>query len=114
MPFLKSYPMNLPSIALVTLEVETVALMRRVAQHPSFMPAVVAFNLALARMAREIRAHDAGDPAPFPTVETSIKQILSPLAHGTGEAGLTGVFPDKASFAKAFEQWATSGEFTDP
>ena len=92
-------------------ELETVARMRRVGAHPSFEAATIAFNLVLARMANEMKADADGNPAPFPTVETSIKQVLQPLERGAGEAGLGKVYPTAGAWRAALENWATSGAF---
>jgi hypothetical protein len=94
-------------------ELETVARMRRVGDHPSFEAAVTAFNLVLARMAGELAADTKGAPAPFPSVETSIKQVLRPLARGADEAGLGKVYPNRATWLTALSRWANDGLFDD-
>jgi hypothetical protein len=95
-------------------ELETVARIRRVGNHPSFEAVIVAVNLVLARMANELDADAKGLPAPFPTVEQSIKQILRPLENGGAEAGLGKVYSSEASYRQALEAWAgIAGAFGD-
>jgi len=98
--------------ARVAWEVETVARMRRVGDHPDWEVAVKAFNLVLARMAGELDADAKDRPPPHPTVATSIRQILAPLENGAGDAGLGKVFASREDAQVALTAWLDDGEWS--
>lgn len=101
---------SVPKDARRQWEIETVARLRRVGDHPAFEVVIQAINLVLARMAGELAADAAGKPAPAPSVLVSMRQVLEPLASGAGEAGLGKVYASEAEQRKAIADWAITGE----